>query len=91
MVDIIPAILTDDITVLKKQVKQSKKLFGAAQIDILDDSLVKGKTILPKDFDDLGKVFLEAHLMVDHPTSYLEELKKTDFDRVIFHFESKLK
>jgi ribulose-phosphate 3-epimerase len=89
MVDIIPSILTDNPYLLKKQTKQSKKLFGAVQIDILDDSLVSGKTVLPKDFDELGELFFEAHLMVDHPISYLEDLKKAGFDRVTFHFESK--
>lgn len=88
MLDIIPAILTDDLEVLKKQIDQSKRFFGAAQVDILDDTLIPGKTVPPGEFDDLGDIFLEAHLMVNHPTNYLEDLKRAGFDRVILHIES---
>lgn len=89
MVDIIPAILTDDPSVLEQEIAQAKKLCSCAQVDILDNSMISGKTVSPKDYEAFGKIFLVAHLMVDHPTSYLADLERAGFGRVIFHLESK--
>jgi len=59
------------------------------QIDFMDGKFVKTKGIRIEDVPDLRKyrVRFEAHLMVNRPERYLDNLKKKGFRKVIFHYE----
>ncbi|MCX5657157.1 MAG: ribulose-phosphate 3-epimerase [Candidatus Omnitrophica bacterium] len=87
---IIPAILTDNAKDLELKIRQSELFAEIAQIDIMDGRFVPSSSI---NAEDLGKIktslFLEAHLMVEHPIDEVTPFKKAGVKRIIFHFESK--
>ena len=88
---IIPAILAKNFEEFKKQVRLFEKNFQLAQIDVMDNQLVKNKT-----FYDLKKIKAlrtplnyELHLMVKNPTKLIDEWKNFNkVKRVIVHIES---
>ncbi len=87
---IIPAILTDNAKDLELKIRQSELFTEIAQIDIMDGRFVPSVSIKA---EDLGKIktslFLEAHLMVEHPMDEIIPFKKAGVKRIIFHLESK--
>ncbi|MBI2012047.1 ribulose-phosphate 3-epimerase [Candidatus Daviesbacteria bacterium] len=94
MVQIIPAILDKTSEDFEKHINQLKgsEAFkeGWVHFDFADNEFVPNHTIgidMVKQFPISLKK--EAHLMVAHPLEWVEGLKKAEFDRVIFHFESK--
>ena len=62
---------------------------GWVHIDFMDNIFVPNKSIKPpvviKYPTNLHK---EAHLMVSHPTEWIDSLIEANFERVIFHIES---
>ncbi len=93
MIEIIPAILTDDNAVLKSQLKQAEE-FGAqtVQIDFTDGKFVDSKTLSPDELDAFAvsdnTLTLEAHLMVQNPERYFATLYSLGFNRVSAHMEA---
>ena len=90
MTRIIPAILTADIAEARMQMESVKEKTDFFQIDITDGKFVKSSTFLLSDLAQLplfGKY--EIHLMVDNPTTYLEDCKSVQAECVFFHMESK--
>lgn len=93
MIDIIPAILTDDPETFKQRLVDAEA-FGArtAQVDFTDGKFVDSKTLLPDDLDAfvLGNstLTLEAHLMVEHPEQYFATLYTLGFRRIAVHLEA---
>jgi ribulose-phosphate 3-epimerase len=87
---IIPAILTDDPKDLELKIRQSESFIDVVQMDIMDGRFVPSRSIAAA---DLAKVktnlFLEAHLMVEHPLKEIIPFKDAGVKRIIFHFESK--
>ncbi len=91
---IIPAVLSPNLTQLKKEVKIIKDFSSLIQIDIADGAFVPNKTLELKEILDLNiltTLSLEFHLMVKKPFKLLENnlnkeiLKKS---RVYCHFET---
>lgn len=92
MIQIIPAILATTPEQYKKDIEKinNSKSFeiGWVHIDFADNKFVPNKSI------DVSTVMQfpthlkkEAHLMVERPLEWIDDLKKTGFQRVIFHFE----
>jgi len=93
MTQIIPAILDKTPEEFKKHVEQLQNSHtfqeGWIHIDFADNKFVPNETIgvdvIEKYPTTLQK---EAHLMVNNPLKWIEDLKKAGFKRVVFHFES---
>ncbi len=93
MVQIIPAILATSEENYQRDILRYKKAFsfkeGWVHIDFMDNIFVPNKSIgaseTAKYSIDLHK---EAHLMVQNPLSWIDELAKAGFERVILHIES---
>ena len=95
MVDIIPAILTDNVTDLTQKVKRvndASYIDGFSvrkiQIDIIDGIFVDNKTIDPANIasleTDLG---IDFHLMVKEPINWVEKCANAGADRIIGQIE----
>jgi ribulose-phosphate 3-epimerase len=95
MVDIIPAILTDNVTDLTEKVKRVNDAsyveginVRKIQIDIIDGVFVDNRTVDPANIvgleTDLG---LDFHLMVKEPISWVEKCANAGADRIIGQIE----
>lgn len=86
---IIPAILTNNISALKKKLKKIREVFNSVHIDIVDGKFAKNVSI---GLDDLKKIKfpknLEIHLMVLNPEKYFQKCKEIGAKRVFFHVEA---
>lgn len=86
---IVPAILTDDSTALKRMVQAVKGAVEWAQVDIMDGLFVPSKSIGWQEVKAAKLPFdWEAHLMVKEPETYFSGFKSARVRRVIFHFEA---
>src|SRR5258706_751938 len=95
MVDIIPAILTDNVTELAAKVKRINDVsfvdgvnVRKIQIDIIDGVFVDNHTIDPANIvgleTDLG---IDFHLMVKEPVNWVEKCANAGADRIIGQIE----
>lgn len=92
MVQIIPAILATkkedyrrDIT----RIEQSSSFKeGWVHIDLMDNLFVPNGSIKPSEARNYTRLQKEAHLMVIHPSDWIDDLVSAGFKRVIFHIES---
>lgn len=93
MVQIIPAVLAtseEEYSQYLTKLERCEALkMGWVHVDFLDGVFLPNKTIgageSGKQQTTLQK---EAHLMVQNPKSWIEDLKKADFKRVFFHMEA---
>lgn len=93
MIQIIPAVLATteeqfekDITKLSSSESLQE---GWVHIDFADNIFVQNQTISPEVVAKFPFSFhKEAHLMVSYPKEWIDSLKDTGFERVIFHLES---
>lgn len=95
MIDIIPAILTDNVTDLVAKVKRVNDTsflddvtVRKIQIDIIDGEFVDNRTIDPANMvgleTDLG---IDFHLMVKNPINWVEKCANAGADRIIGQIE----
>lgn len=85
---IIPGILEKDWEAIEKKLQDLKGVAKKVQIDFIDQAF-ENKTFLdPLPFKKYSDhFFLQAHLMVDDPTSYLEKLASSGFKGFIGQIE----
>jgi len=88
---IIPTILVHSKKEFTPRFQKLIKFTKYIQIDFMDGKFVPAKSISLKQTPSLKKykISFEAHLMVDHPKTYLKKLAQLGFKKVIFHLESK--
>ena len=85
----VPAILTDDPETLKKLVSQTETFTGYAQFDIMDGQFVPSRSITCEDIVSLAtKLTWEAHIMVLHPETYLQNFGQAGAQKIVFHYEA---
>jgi ribulose-phosphate 3-epimerase len=86
---IVPAILEQNWEEIEKKLEICRKLTGEVHIDFIDGKFAQNKTFLDfSKFLELSSSFnFEAHLMVDEPVEYLDELAKSGFKKFIGHIE----
>lgn len=94
MVQIIPAILStkeEDFQKDINKIMQSDSIRqGWVHIDFMDNVFVPNQSIKPSVIAKYPVILKkEAHLMVDHPLEWIEELVQAGFERIIFHIEAK--
>lgn len=92
MIDVTPAIFTDDETALAQQAGTLVSHSPWIQLDLSDGTMVPTLTLM--DMEKLKAVIashpetsFEAHLMVDNPVKYLKPLVDAGFKRIIAQVE----
>lgn len=92
MIDVTPAIFTDDETALTQQAGTLVSHSPWIQVDLSDGTMVPTLTLV--DTEKLKDVIashpetsFEAHLMVDNPVKYLKPLVDAGFKRIIAQVE----
>lgn len=86
---IIPAILEKNFDEVEKKLEICRDFATTVHIDFIDGKFANNTTYL--DFGPFKKYSeffsLEAHLMVDEPIDYLDELANAGFKRFVAHVE----
>lgn len=88
MLEIIPAILTNNPEELKEKIKQVEGLARRVQIDVVDGVFAKNKTVGLEGLEEIEtNLFLDIQLMVKEPVDWVERCANVLADRVIGHVE----
>lgn len=94
MVEVIPAILTDNVTDLEARLKLIDEAadFGAnvhrVQIDVVDGDFAEDRTVDPALLANLEtNLSLDFHLMVKEPVNWIEKCANAGADRIIGQIE----
>lgn len=90
MIDVIPSICEQEWDQIERKISLVAPYVEWVQIDIADGSLVPTKTCLEfENFLACSKsVFLEGHLMIAKPESFIRPLVDAGFRRLIAHVEA---
>ena len=93
MVEISPAILTNDISDFRKKYAELFALhdhFHMLHVDFGDGVFVDSQTVMPKDLLFLANspLTLTAHFMTYHPANYLRAAEAAGFKYALVHFEA---
>jgi len=74
MIQIIPAILTNDEKELQERIALCEGVTNQVQIDIIDGVFADNKTIDPSDLTFIDtKLFIDYHLMVKEPIDWVQK------------------
>jgi ribulose-phosphate 3-epimerase len=91
-ISIEPSILSADFARLGEQAKEAEDAgVEGIQIDVMDGHFVPNLTFGPGVVKALRRsvnIFLDAHLMIDNPQSFLEEFARSGANRIIVHEEA---
>ncbi len=86
---IVPAILTDDPRALETMVRQTEEFTSYAQFDVMDGQFVPSRSVTCEQIARLKtKLTWEAHLMVLHPETCLEDFRRAGAQTIVFHYEA---
>ena len=89
LIQVVPAILTDDPVALETMVRQAETFTTYVQFDIMDGQFVPSRSITWEYLTGLSmKLSWEAHLMVLHPENYLRGFRQAGAQKVVFHYEA---
>ncbi len=91
-ISIEPSILSADFARLGQQAREAEDAgVEGIQIDVMDGHFVPNLTFGPGVVKALRRsvnIFLDAHLMIDNPQSFLEEFARSGANRIIVHEEA---
>src|SRR5436190_2447702 len=88
MVDVIPAILTNNVNEAIEKIGKCEDVCPRAQIDIIDGVFADNKTIDPSALSEVETfVGLDFHLMVKEPVNWVEKAANVGADRIIGQIE----
>ncbi len=88
MINIIPALITDDVQRLKKFIGEAEGKVKRIQIDIVDGEFADNETVRPGVMEYIDtSLDLDFHLMVSRPATWVEECVRAEADRVIGQVE----
>jgi len=86
-VTIVPAILTNELAMASRALGAFQALSPTVHVDVLDNTLVPGQTLLPSDFPPFAHGSFVWHLMVKDPLQYLNACSEFQTKAVIVHAE----
>jgi ribulose-phosphate 3-epimerase len=88
MVEIIPAILTNDPAELRRLIDLCEGLVERVSIDIIDGKFANNKTIDPGFLGEIDtNLKIDFQLMVEEPVNWVERCVRGGADRIIGHVE----
>lgn len=88
MLEIIPAILTNDPKELEQLINKTEGVVNRAQIDIVDGQFAKNETIDPSVLENIDtNLKLDFHLMTKNPTGWVERCIRGMADRIFGQIE----
>lgn len=88
MLEIIPAILTNDPKELEEKIRQVEELVNRVQIDIVDGVFADNKTISLEAVANIDtNLLLDIQLMTKEPVDWVERAVHAMADRVVGHIE----
>lgn len=88
MLDIIPAILTDNPAELRDKIARCESVVDRVQVDIIDGVFADNKTILPESVAEVeSELLFDYHLMVNEPGNWIEKTIRGYADRIIGQIE----
>ena len=88
MLEIIPAILTNDPRELEQLIGKAEGVVDRAQIDIVGGQFAKNETIDPSVLENVDtNLKLDFHLMTKNPTAWVERCIKGMADRIFGQIE----
>lgn len=85
---IIPAALVISKNEMKKHLDFARETSNSIHIDVMDGKFSNGDTLAVKDWPEIDLGYSEAHLMVENPLHYFEDIKEKGVTRAIIHVES---
>ncbi|MBU0597647.1 ribulose-phosphate 3-epimerase [Patescibacteria group bacterium] len=89
MANIVPALLTNNLELLKNQLAQLEELVEWVQIDIIDGQFAKNKTItIDQAIKAPTSLKIEFDLMVADPENYIDKCRQANAERIFFHIEA---
>jgi len=91
-IEIIPSILSADFTNLGKEIKKVERAgCSRLHLDVMDGHFVPNISIGPVVINAIRKytdLYLQTHLMIDHPERYVADFKRAGSDCIIIHQEA---
>lgn len=88
MLEIIPAILTNDPKELEQLINRTEGVVDRVQIDIVDGQFAKNETIDPSVLENIDtNLKLDFHLMTKNPTGWVERCIRGMADRIFGQIE----
>lgn len=91
-IEIVPSILSADFTNLGKEIKKVERAeCSRLHLDVMDGHFVPNISIGPVVIKAIRKytdLYLQTHLMIDHPERYVADFKRAGSDCIIIHQES---
>ena len=91
-IEIVPSILSADFTNLGKEIKKVERAgCSRLHLDVMDGHFVPNISIGPIVIKAIRKytdLYLQTHLMIDHPERYVADFKRAGSDCIIIHQES---
>ncbi len=91
-IEIIPSILSADFTNLGKEIKKVERVgCSRLHLDVMDGHFVPNISIGPVVIKAIKKctdLYLQTHLMIDHPERYVADFKRAGSDCIIIHQEA---
>jgi ribulose-phosphate 3-epimerase len=93
MAEIIPAILTNDVSDFRKKYAELFALghyFKKLHIDFVDGEFLPHRTVMPDELPDMSNAPFElmAHFMAFEPAQYFKRCRELGFKWIIIHFEA---
>lgn len=83
-----PGINTSDMSEFQSRMALFNGHVDGIHIDVADGEFVKNKNVSLEDIGRLPHGFFEAHLMVEHPQSYVDICAELGFSRVLVAFDA---
>lgn len=84
---IVPALLADNIRVLKEQLDRVEPYFQRVQLDVVDGLFAPNTSAGPEGISWPEKMKIDLHLMVNQPEEYLHRYADFKLHRVIAQIE----
>lgn len=86
---VIPGVLEKEWAEIERKINIIRTFSNRIHIDFIDGKLFSNFTFLdPAPFSKFSReLYLEAHLMVEEPISYLTDFSKAGFKKIIGHIE----